>query len=736
MSSSQPQQRVRLPGLESLRQSVGERSSEVDGPAAATGRPGASGSSANPGPSGDSEPAVRILYMEDDAGLARLFQKRLQRLGYEIDLAGDGQEGLECFDRQKYDILAIDYKMPVCDGLEVISLLASRGRVPPTIMLTANGDEAVAVEALKLGASDYIVKDAAGGYIRLLPSVIERLLEKRRLEETRHNALDALRQSEERLRAVTQSASDAIISFDDKGRIILWNRHAESLFAYTLEEAQQLSISRILPERYQALVNQQLESLAGGSGAGSVSPQAFGQLSQSGQSSQASQSGQGSQSAQANQPSPAVEMAALRKDGREVPVEATFSSWRSGQETFYTAILRDITDRQRTQEALQEAARLDATATLAGGIANQFNNLLFGVLGNTELLQMRLADRPDVTGRLEMISQQAQRASELVQQMLAFARRGQYQPVVVNLNDTVRKTVQSTQVRDGIDVDFETDSSLWRISADPTQLAQLMANLLANAAEALDQRADGRVSISTRNVVIDERRGDERRADSRRTTDVPELEPGPYVCLEVTDNGTGMSPEVLAKIYTPFFTTKFQGRGLGMAAVWGIVRHHGGHIDIDSEVDQGTKIHLYLPAIDSEMRMSSAPERRMPVPGGTETVLVVDEEEVFISVTREFLEMLGYRVLEASTGSEAVELAEKHAGGIDLALLDTNLTSMNPVSTYAQLVAARPEIRIILCSSDADQTATSLLEAGASAFLRKPFGLDLMGLEIRRALDG
>ena len=635
---------------------------------------------------------VRILYMEDDAGLARLFQKRLQRNGYMVDLAADGREGLERYQAGSYDILAVDYKMPVCDGLEVISLLASRGKVPPTIMLTANGDEAVAVEALKLGASDYIVKDAAGGYIRLLPSVIERLLEKRRLEDGKRQALEALRQSEERLRAITQSASDAIISFDQDGRILLWNRRAQAIFGYSPGEAQQMEIARIIPERFQRTVEEQLQRLQQGTADDAGNP---------------------------------VEIAALRKDGREVPVEVSFSVWKSEQEICFTAIMRDIADRKRTQEALQEAARLDATATLAGGIANQFNNLLFGVLGNTELLQMRLEDRPDAIGRLEIVSQQAQRASDLVQQMLAFARRGQYQPVVMNLNDSIRKILQAQEASlgPGVVVEQQLDGNLWRISADPTQISQAVSNLLTNAVEALEE-GGGRITLSTRNVVIDERT--ERRSHR--------LGPGPYVCFTAEDTGCGMSPEVLAKIYTPFFTTKFQGRGLGMAAVWGIVQHHGGHIDISSHPGEGTRIQVFVPAIDSEVRIA-AKKVRSPAPRGTETVLVVDEEEVFVSVTQEYLEMLGYRVLLASTGAQALELARSHRGPIHLVLLDTNLTSMNPATAHAELIDACPDVKVILCSSDPDQTATALLEAGASAFLRKPFGLDILGLEIRRALD-
>lgn len=638
------------------------------------------------------EATVRVLYMEDDAGLARLFQKHLRRAGYEVDIAADGASGLSRLEENHYDVLALDYKMPELDGLEVISQLAARGEVPPTIMLTANGDEALAVEALKLGADDYIVKDTAGGYIRLMPSVIERLLDKHRLEEARRRTQEALRQSEARLREITESASDAIVSFDRDGSILLWNRSAQEILGYSADEAARLNVASLIAPRFRTAFEERLASLT--AGASEARP---------------------------------VEMAALRKDGRESAVEISFSSSTIDRQLVITCIMRDIADRQRNQEALQEAARLEATATLASGVAHQFNNLLFGVLGNTELLQLRLEDRPDAIGRLQLISQQAQRASEVVQQLLAFARRGQYQPVVMSLNDSLREAVQSLESAVGPEVRVRRDvtPNLWRISADPTQMAQLVTNLLSNALEAID--SSGLVVLSTHNLNAERPIGDGEHG----------LAPGRYVCLEIADDGCGMSAQTQAKIFTPFFTTKFQGRGLGMAAVWGIVKHHSGHIEVRSKEGRGTQIRVYLPALDMELRGAPSPASAVSAPRGSETVLLVDEEEVFISVTREFLELLGYRVLTADGGQQAVELAREHAGPIHLAVLDLNMARMESREAFHQLIDARPEIKVVLCSSgERDQLADALLAAGASALLRKPFGLDLLGHEIRHALDG
>lgn len=644
-----------------------------------------------------SRPPVRILYMEDDAGLARLFQKHLERSGYEVDLAPDGSSGLALYREGTYDVLAVDYKMPVQDGLAVIRELSEEGRVPPTIMLTANGDEALAVEALKLGASDYIVKDTAGGYIRLLPSVIERLLETHRLQEARRRDQEKLRRSEERLRQITSSAKDAIVSINQQGEILLWNRSAREVFGLTEDEALGRRFVDLLVPKHQESLREGLEHCRAGE-------------------------------------QRVLEIEVLHRRGHRVPVEASLSCSDPEGEILYTCILRDITDRLRTQTALQEAARLEATATLAAGIAHQFNNLLFGVLGNTELLQMRLDDRPDAIGRLDMIRHQAERATGLVEQLLAFARRGQYQPVILDVNDVAAKVLAEEEVglAPEVTVERQLAPNLWRVSADPTQLAQVMANLFSNAVEALE--GPGRIVLKTENST--QISGVPRKSGKQDDPTQGRLSAGRYVLLRVTDDGQGMNRETLSNVYTPFFTTKFQGRGLGMAAVWGIVQNHGGRIDIESAQGRGTEVRVYLPALDPQTGTKPPPRPAASVPRGTETVLVVDPEEITRTVAQEFLDVLGYRTLVARNGEEAVAMARDHQGDLHLALLDLNLSTPSSREVFPRLIEARPGVRIILSSGRQDDPLSrELLAAGASAYLHKPFGLELLAYEIRRILD-
>jgi CheY-like chemotaxis protein len=371
---------------------------------------------------------------------------------------------------------------------------------------------------------------------------------------------------------------------------------------------------------------------------------------------------------------------------------------------------------------LRAAARLEATATLAGGIAHQFNNLMFAVMGNAELLQFEFAGRADVRDGLDRIVKSAQRASELAQQLLAFARGGKYQPVVMDLNDTIQEALWSKQqafpARIGVERDVEPE--LWRIEADPAQMAQMVVNLCANAVEAID--GTGRVVITTRNLDI----------KSSFAGAPPDLKPGRYVCFSVEDTGSGMGPDVQARIFEPFFSTKFLGRGLGLAAVYGIVKNHGGHLSVFSQENQGTSFKIYLPAAEILGEASLEPG----IPVERETVLVIDDDEMVLSVTQQLLERLGYDVLVAPSGPVALDIARTYEGPIHAAMLDMRMPDMSGPEVFPLLVEARPGIKVLLCSGfDVGATARALLNAGAKAFISKPFQVDALASELRKALE-
>ena len=394
----------------------------------------------------------------------------------------------------------------------------------------------------------------------------------------------------------------------------------------------------------------------------------------------------------------------------------------SGKITGSAGILQDITYRKQIEDKMLQSSRMEATATLAGGIAHDFNNLMVGVLGNAQLLKMNYCKDQDELEMLSDISKAAQRASELAQQMLAYARGGKYQLKVMNLNTIINETLrlQERSLPMGVKLMRSLEPELWNIEADPTQMHQVIMNFCINAVEA--SKTKGLISITTRNIEI------------TKSEETPELKTGRYVYLSVKDSGCGISRENQAKVFEPFFTTKFQGRGLGLSAVYGIIKNHNGHIVLESETDKGTTFTVFLPACDKILPEQR--EKEKEVISGTETILVIDDEETVLKITKRFLENHGYKVLTAINGKEAVETAKTYKDEIHLAILDMGMPEMTGEEAFPLLMEARPDMKVIICSGyEMNKASRNMLKSGASTFIKKPFRLVELGKEIRQALD-
>jgi signal transduction histidine kinase/ActR/RegA family two-component response regulator len=383
---------------------------------------------------------------------------------------------------------------------------------------------------------------------------------------------------------------------------------------------------------------------------------------------------------------------------------------------------------ERAQEARALAARMEATTTLAAGVAHDFSNLMTAVMANGEVLRLDVADSPDAVRTLDTILECASRGGDLAQQLVAFARGGRYRPMVINLNALVRETLrlEAHTLEGKVTVTEDLAWDLLRVDADPTQLRQVIGNLHRNAVEAI--RGTGRtgtITLTTRNVPA----GDD------RPRALAEMPAGPYVALTVRDTGPGMSEETRERIFEPFFTTKESGRGMGLAAAYGIVTHHGGRIEVDTGLGRGTTFTLYFPAtsapaVSLEARRSAGFAARSAT-----TVLVVDDEVPILSATRRLLERRGYKVLTAEGGAEAVQLAQNAAAPIEVAVLDLRMPGMSGADTFGPLMEAQPKLRVILASAyDLDADAQALLARGAVDFVRKPFRVDDLGAAIERAM--
>jgi PAS domain S-box-containing protein len=385
--------------------------------------------------------------------------------------------------------------------------------------------------------------------------------------------------------------------------------------------------------------------------------------------------------------------------------------------------LRDITLQKKLEAQLQYAHKIEAVGTLAGGIAHDFNNLLMGIQGNVSLMLMDVhSDQPNYE-RLKNIEKQVQSGARLTSHLLGYARKGKYEVKLLDLNHLVYETSDTFgRTKKEIAIHRELAKDLFAIEADPVQIEQVLLNLYVNAADAMP--GGGKLILKSSKVTHKDMKGK-----------LYEPKRGRYVLLTVTDTGTGMYKKTMERIFDPFFTTKEMGRGtgLGLASAYGIIKGHGGYIDVDSKRGHGTTFSIYLPA--SKEKVGKAVESAERLIRGTGTVLLVDDEKIILEVGRELLEGMGYRVLTATDGEEAIKVYKKNRNNIDIVVLDMVMPGMGGGEAYDHMKGVNPEIKVLLSSGySIDGEAGKILERGCDGFIQKPFTMKELSCEIGKIL--
>jgi PAS domain S-box-containing protein len=422
-------------------------------------------------------------------------------------------------------------------------------------------------------------------------------------------------------------------------------------------------------------------------------------------------------------------IAGRRKDGTLCELDATIAPVRdpSGQMVSRVGVERDVTHEVRLQQELLQAQKMETIGTLAGGIAHDFNNLLQVVLGYSELLLAEKDQNHPEYADLQKIFHAAKNGGDLVQRLLMFSRKTEPKPVPMNLNRQVlqvEKLLRRTIPR-MIDIQLELAADLPEINADLLQIEQVLMNLAVSARDAMPDV--GKLTVRTDIVMLDE----------EYCRFHVEANPGEHVLLEVSDTGHGMDKETVEHIFEPFFTTKEAGRGtgLGLAMVYGIVTQHGGHITVYSEVDKGTTFRVYLPAIPTEEEPAVEDSGIMPA-FGTETVLLVDDEELVRDLGARILSKHGYTVLLAQNGSEAINIFENKHSQISLVILDLIMPEMGGTECLKELLKIDPNVRVLVASGfSADASVRETIQIGAKGFISKPFRVKEILREVRKVLD-
>jgi PAS domain S-box-containing protein len=499
--------------------------------------------------------------------------------------------------------------------------------------------------------------------------------------------------------AVVESSDDAILTKDLDGTITGWNPAAERLYGYSAEEAIGRNVELIVPEDRREELRKILRGVAAG------------------------------------ERTRHFETVRRTRDGRRIDVSLTISPVvdSAGRAVGASTIARDVTERRRAEallaertEELRQAQKMEAIGRLGSGVAHDFNNLLTVVIGAAQLLRMRVEGDEDRELTDEILDA-AQQAAGLTAQLLAFGRRAPAGSSVFDLNrliDEVRSML-ARLIGSDVRLTLALGAENANVEADPVQLQQVIVNLVVNARDAMP--TGGGLEIATANVQLDE-----------PPPGASELEPGPFVRIEVADEGVGMEPGQLERIFEPFFTTKGPGKGtgLGLSTSYGIVSQLGGHLAVRSAPGEGTTFSILLPRAEASAAAAAPAGREAGESGGTETILLVDDQEALRRVAARVLRGAGYEVLEAGGGAEAIEAAEGHGGGIDLLLTDLVMPETNGYELAEALRKARPETRTLFMSGHPPATRERYGEAARQEHLAKPFTPDDLRGAVRRALDG
>ncbi len=635
--------------------------------------------------------ALRFLHLEDEPDYAALVQQTLEQAGLQVttvvvsDLAGFAAN----LEKESFDLILADYHLPTCTGMEALKIVREQCPDIPFLLISGTIGEQAAIESLRSGATDYVLKQWPE---RLVPA-IHRALQSGRERRQRKEAESQLRL----LGKALESAANTIVIADRSGTVVWVNAAFTQMTGYSAGEILGRTPRLLKSEvQNQAFYEHLWSTILGG------------RVWRS-------------------------ELVNRRKDGSLYTEECSITPVRNeGREiTHFIAVKQDITERKELEAQLRQAQKMDAIGQLAGGIAHDFNNILTVILGHAQMW-LHSVDSPSSAERdaPQQIHQAAEKAAGLTRQLLAFSRRQVLRMEPLDLNERVRDLTKMLRRILGEDITLRMTCSPQPavVMADAVMMEQVLLNLAVNARDAMPNGGVldvevGLVDVEPCHVVVQ-----------------AEAQPGKHVCLRVADQGCGIAPEHLSHVFEPFFTTKDVGKGtgLGLATVHGIVRQHGGWVEVESELGHGTTFRVYLPiAVGVGSLAGDVVAERPPCGTSAEVILVVEDEATVREMTCGFLTDCGYTVLWAESGVKAVEVWGQHKDRIALLLTDLVMPDrMNGWELAEVLRSERPELKVLFTSGYGIETVGKefVLQHGKH-FLQKPYVLNVLATTVRECLD-
>ena len=589
---------------------------------------------------------------------------------------------------QVFDMVLVEGAAAAGKHREICEFLRANWGETPFILLLEGPEVAAAGECAELGASDFVLKENPAR----LAFAVKRALAERTAREENARLRAALEASEKRLRELAENTVYGIFHAALDGNFLSANDTVQSILACSkFEELRALNLAKDVfrfPETFGQLLNECRK---------------LGELRN-------------------------AESEWRRRDGGFVSVRLQLRlSPPVGATQSIEGFVEDVTEMRALERQLQQAQKFETIGQLAGGIAHDFNNVLGAVLGWAEIGYDQSREHPQIAEYFVHIKQQADRAAALTRELLAFARKQMLQPRPVQLNDTIKSLMSLFDKVIGKDIEIITELGILRpVKADLAQLEQVLMNICLNARDAMPD--GGRLKIKTEMILLDE----------SFCHFYPGVSSGTYVVLSIADTGSGMSSEVREHIFEPFFTTKEKGKGsgMGLATVYGIVRQHGGFIHVYSEIGQGTLFHVYLPALESpaaENARESSEARVAKSLQGVETILLAEDHDSIRELVRQSLTRLGYQVLAAADGKQALKLAELDPPA--LAVLDVVMPQMGGAAAAAQLLRRNPALPVLFTSGFSENANNAVAGVPGSRYLQKPYSPTSLASMIREILD-
>jgi PAS domain S-box-containing protein len=637
---------------------------------------------------------LQILHLEDDPHDAALVQATLEAGGIHCAMkrVQNRDDFVAALEGGGIDLILSDFALPGFDGLAAVEIAHAKWPAIPSIFVSGTLGEERAIEALKGGATDYILKDRLA---RLNPAVLRAMKEVEDRAESQRTA-EALHQVEQRLQIIFRESVLGIALVGDNGRPVLTNAALQKMLGYTGEELSAMTFQEFTHAEDRAKDTELYQELLQG-------------LRQSYQ----------------------MEKRYIRKDGQVVWGRLSVSVARglAGPAEFAIAMVEDITMRRNLEAQVIEAQKMEVIGHLAGGVAHDFNNMLGVIMGYSDLIALEAPRESPLLKHNEVIRHASERAAGLTRQLLVFSRKQTVQPVILDLNAEIKEMEKMLRrlIDENIELSIVTEKKASLIKADSGYVGQVLMNLVVNARDALPN--GGKLNISTSNVTLDQ--------NDTRTN--PAAIAGDYVMLSVADTGTGMTDEVKKRLFEAFFTTKPKGKGtgLGLATCHTIVQQSGGHISVESAVGKGTTFKVYFPRVDQQLDGAPRLAQSQPLPRGTETLLVVEDEPSVRHLAHDVLESQGYQVLRAANGQHALHVAREHKGRpISLVITDVIMPVMGGKAMAEWLKATYPDIKILFTSGYTDDAIArhGVLDP-AVEFLPKPYTPLTLVRKVREMLD-